>query len=198
LLVDQRQQPTDLPPELVEWFAVDIDLGDAPELHLAGLEGDDLLRCFEVLRARASGWSGRTFHIDASGLDVTVADRPDVAELVLDGQVSVACVGTEQLEVDGVRLPRLDMFLYPSAIQFFWWPSEQWTPERVAAFLRLLAELLDLAPEAELRPDPRYPAPPRQRLGRALASYLGAPSGHLGRVRVRRGALDAGSTRVMS
>jgi hypothetical protein len=169
-------QSNDLPSELVEWFSVEINLGDAPELHLVGLEDDELLRCFAVLQARAAGWSRRTFHIDAQGIDVTVGDRPDVAELVLTRQASFACIGTDQLDLNGVRLPLLEMFLYPSEIQFFWWPSPDWTPERIAAFLGLLVELLDLAPTAALLPDTRYPAAGRERLARALVSYLGLPS----------------------
>jgi hypothetical protein len=176
--VTMELQPVahDLPWELVQWFSVEVDQGDAPELHLAGLEADGLVRCFAVLHAHADKWSARTFHIDAEGIDVTVVDRPEVAELVVSRQVGVACVGTDELDVDGVRLPLVEMFLYPSEIQFFWWPSAQWKAERITAFLGLLVELLDLAPGSELRPDPRYLAPARSALGRALASYIGRPS----------------------
>ena len=34
-----------LAPELVDWFACGIDKGDAPELHLVGLQPGDLERC---------------------------------------------------------------------------------------------------------------------------------------------------------
>lgn len=174
--MDLGQVAGELPAELVEWFSVDVDEGDFPELHLAGLERDELVGCFSVMQSLASGWSDRTFHIDDPGIDVTVGERPDVAELVLAGQVSVACVGTDQIEVQGVRLPLVDMFLYPSQIQFFWRPGEWWTPERIAGFLGLLVGFLDLAPGAELRPDPRYPTAARERLGRALGAYIRLPS----------------------
>ncbi len=170
------QIASELPPELLEWFSVEVDPGDAPELHMAGLQGNDLATCFKILQSLASGWSDRTFHLDAEGIDVTVADRPDVAELVLAREVSVACVSTDELEVNGVRLPVLGMFLYPSAIQFFWWPEKAWTAVRIATFLGLLVGFLDLAPEAELRPDPRYSPAARERLGRALGDYIRMPS----------------------
>jgi hypothetical protein len=174
--MDSGQIAEEISAELVQWFSVELDLGDFPELHLAGLERDELLKCFTVLQSLASGWSDRTFHIDAQGIDVTVGERPDVAELVRAGQVSVACVGTDQIEVQGVRLPLVDMFLYPSEIQFFWRPGPWWPPVQIATFLGLLIGFLDLAPGSELRPDPRYPVASRERLGRALGAYSGLPS----------------------
>jgi hypothetical protein len=166
----------EVPLELVEWFSVEIDFGDFPELHLIGLQGDDLLRCFEVLQSLAAGWSDRRFHIDAQAIDVTIDERPDVAELVIAREVGVACVSTDQLEVHGVQLPLLSMFLQPSAIQFFWRPEPAWTPVRLATFLGLLVGLLDLAANSQLSPDPRYPLEARERLGRALGEYIGMPS----------------------
>jgi hypothetical protein len=174
--MDQPGLPNELPPELREWFSVEIDLGDAPELHLVGLEAAEFVRCFDTLRRYAGIWSSRTFHIDAENADVTIGERPDVAELVVRREVSVACVGTDNFEVDGVRLPLIDMFLYPHEIQFFWWPSDEWQPEQIGAFFRLLTELLDLAPAAELSVDPRYPEPSRRRLGRAVGRSIGKPS----------------------
>jgi len=174
--MERPELSDDLPPELREWFSVEIDMGDAPELHLVGLETTEFVRCFDTLRRYAGTWSGRTFHIDAENADVTIAERPDVAELVARREVSVACVGTDALEVDGVRLPLVDMFLSPQEIQFFWWPSDEWQPDRIAAFFRLLTELLDLAPAAELSVDPRYPKDSRRRLGRAVGRFIGKPS----------------------
>lgn len=166
----------DLPPELQEWFSVDVDQGDKPELHLVGLEVSEFLRCFDVLRRCAGSWSDRTFHIDAEHADVTMAQRPDVAELVARGEVTVACVSTDGLSVNGVDLPLIEMFLYPHEIQFFWRPSEEWEPERVAAFFSLLHDLLGLAPAAQLAVDTRYPRSSRERLGAAAGEFLGQPA----------------------
>jgi hypothetical protein len=150
--------------------------GDAPELHLVGLKAAEFVRCFDTLRLHAGPWSSRTFHIDVENAEVTIADRPDVAELVVRREVSVACVGTDAFEVDGVRLPLVDMFLYPHEIQFFWWPSDEWQPEQIGAFFRLLTKLLDFAPTAELSVDPRYPESSRRRLGKAVGRFIGQPS----------------------
>jgi hypothetical protein len=68
------------------------------------------------------------------------------------------------------------MFLYPHEIQFFWWPSDKWQPERIGTFFGLLTELLDLAPAAELLVDPRYPESSRRRLGTAVGRFIGQPS----------------------
>jgi hypothetical protein len=87
--MDQPGLPNELPPELREWFSVEIDLGDAPELHLVGLEAAEFVRCFDTLRRYAGIWSSRTFHIDAENADVTIGERPDVAELVRCPVVSV-------------------------------------------------------------------------------------------------------------
>jgi hypothetical protein len=165
-----------LAPELVDWFACEIDKGDAPELHLVGLQPGDLERCFAAIVERAPEWNDRTFHIDDEGVDVTVREKPDVAQLVAQGRASHACLGAEGIAVDGVELPLLEMFLFVDELQFFWWPDASWTPERVAAFFALVRRLLALAPAAYLRPDPRYPATSRRTLGELIGRVLGDPS----------------------
>jgi hypothetical protein len=107
---------------------------------------------------------------------VTVHDRPDVAQLVARRRASHACLGAEGIAVDGVELPLVEMFLDVDEMQFFWWPDASWTPERVAAFFLLVIRLLALAPATRLRPDPRYPAASRRRLGELIGRVLGDPS----------------------
>ncbi len=165
-----------LAPELVDWFAREIDRGDAPELHLVGLQPGDLERCFAAIAESAPKWNDRTYHIDAEGVDVTLHERPEAARLVAQGRASHACLGAERIVVDGIELPLVEMFLFADEIQFFWWPDAAWTPERVAAFFVLIGRLLALAPAASLRPDPRYPADSRRRRGELIGSALGDPS----------------------
>jgi hypothetical protein len=162
--------------ELLEWFDTEVDEGDAPELHLTGLLAGDLSRCFSVIAGGSPRWSDRTFHIDADARDYTVSQRPDVAELVASGQAPFACIGAEGIKIAGVELPLLEMFLFASAIQFFWWPSSAWTVERVSAFFALLVDLLKAAPTSKLTPDPRYPAASRRRLVAAIAAFIGEPA----------------------
>ena len=76
------------------------------------------------------------------------------------------------ITVDGVELPTLSMFIHRDAIQFFWDAGPPWTERHVGAFLALLAQLLDVAPEAALRPDPSYPEPRRLLLGRLFGLHL--------------------------
>jgi hypothetical protein len=165
-----------LVPELLGWFACEIDKGDAPELHLVGLQPGDLERCFAAIVELAPQWNDRTFHIDDEGIDVTVRERPDVAQLVAEGRASHACLGAEGIAVDGVKLPLVEMFVFVDELQFFWWPDASWTPQRVAAFFALLMRLLALAPAAHLRPDPRYPRTSRWKLGELIGRVLGDQS----------------------
>jgi hypothetical protein len=165
-----------LVPELVEWFAREIDKGDAPELHLVGLQAGDLERCFAAIAEPAPRWNDRTFHIDDEGVDVTVQERPDVAQLVARGRASQACLGAEGITVDGVELPLVEMFLFVDEMWFFWWPGAGWTADTVAAFFALVMRLLALAPTASLRPDPRYPTTSRRTLGEHIGRVLGDPS----------------------
>jgi hypothetical protein len=166
----------DLDPELIDWFASEINKGDAPELHLVGLRPGDLERCFAAIVELGPQWNDRTFYIDDEGVDVTVHERPDVARLVAQGHAHHACIGAERITVDGVELPLLEMFVDADEVMFFWWPSPAWTPERVAAFLALVKRLLALAPAASLQPDPRYPAASRRRLAELIGRALGDPS----------------------
>ncbi len=161
-----------LDPELVAWFAVEEDESYAPELHLVGLKPGELVRCFEIL-SRGARWNDRTFHVDAEAIDVTVDERPDVAELVAHGSASHACIGAEGIRVGDTELPLLEMFLVDDEIQFFWWPRPAWTTERVAALFALMARLLTVAPSARLRPDPIYSPAIRHRLGRGIARIVG-------------------------
>jgi hypothetical protein len=165
-----------LAPELVDWFACEIDKGDAPELHLVELQAGDLERCFAAIVELGPRWNDRTFHIDDEAVDVTVRERPDVAQLVAQGRASHACLGAEGIVVGGVNLPLVEMFLFVDEMQFFWWPDDSWTPDRVAAFFALVMRLLALAPAASLRPDPRYPTTTRRTLGELIGRVLGDPS----------------------
>jgi len=159
--------------ELLEWFARDIDEGDAPELHLVGLRDGELVRCFSVLQQHAPQWSDREFHVDAESVDATVAERPDVAELVSSRRASYACIGADGITVDGVTLPPVEMFLFVDEIQFFWWPSPDWTRERVAAFFALLLRLMGYTEMGALRPDPRYALTARRRLAEVMSRLIG-------------------------
>jgi hypothetical protein len=67
------------------------------------------------------------------------------------------------------------MFLFVDEIEFFWWPGDDWTSERVAAFLCLLDRLHAAAPASKLRPDPRYTLKSRRAIGALLAQALDAP-----------------------
>jgi hypothetical protein len=163
-----------LEPGLVEWFRPqEDDAGDGPELHLVGLREGDLVACFAAIAESRPRWNDRTFYIDDEEIDVTVEQRPDVAELVAAGRSSVACVGAQGIAVEGVELPLVEMFLLPEEIELFWWPSFEWSPERVAAFFALMLRLLELAPAAALRPDPRYTSEARRTLGALIARLLG-------------------------
>ena len=161
-----------LDPELVAWFGDEEDVGDAPELHLVGLAPGELVECFETIRSLGARWNDRTFYIEDEQVDVTVAERPEVAELVAADRASHTCIGAEGITVDGVELPLLEMFLDADEIEFFWWPDPEWTAERVAALFALLLRLLEIAPAAALRPDPRYPIDARRRLGRLIARAI--------------------------
>jgi hypothetical protein len=161
--------------ELVEWFACEIDPGDAPELHLVGLRPGDLERCFAAIVELGPRWNDRTFYIDDEAVDVTVRERPDVARLVAERRVSHACLGAEGITVCGIELPLLEMFLFHDELLFFWWPDAAWTPDRVAAFFALIARLWALAPAASLQPDPRYPAASRRRLAELIDRVVSRP-----------------------
>lgn len=134
------------------------------------------MHCFDAIQRHGPQWSNRTFFLEDEGRDVTVHERPDVASLAASGAVPVACVGARDLEIHGTKLPLVEMFLYPSEIQFFWWPGPAWTPACTQAFLGLLAELLDSTAVSQLRVDPRYPESSRRRLRDALAAAGFPPS----------------------
>jgi hypothetical protein len=121
-----------------------------PELHLIGLSGDDVVAVFKHLNRRGARWNDRAFYLDGEGIDVTVSEQPDVAEVVVSGQVSHACVGADGIGLDGAELPTLSMFIYPDSIEFFWETGPPWREDHVPVFLAIMRELLDLAPNASL------------------------------------------------
>ena len=81
---------------LVEEFT---DTGDEqpgnvePKVHVVGLSGRDVVALVGHLNRLGATWNEQTFHLDAEGIDVTVSERPDVAELVVAGRAAYACVG---------------------------------------------------------------------------------------------------------
>jgi hypothetical protein len=122
----------------------------------------------EHLTHRGARWNDRTFSLDAEGIDVTVSQRPDVAALVVSGQAGHACVGADGIGLDGVELPTLSMFIYSDSIEFFWETGPPWREGHVPVFLAIMRELLDLAPDAALRPDPALLEEFRTALGDAI------------------------------
>lgn len=161
--------------DLVDWFRVEIDEGDAPELHLVGLQQGDVTRCFGAFSEFEPRWTDRTFYIDDEDVDMTIHQRPELPQLLEEGRVTHACLGAERLTVDGVELPLVEMFWLVDAIEFFWWPGKAWSRRRVAAFFVLLQALLALVPTGALRPDPRYPGEARKAYGDLIAHLLGDP-----------------------
>ena len=159
--------------EFVGWG--DADGEDQPELHLVGLAPDDLLACLGLLEQLGASWGDWLFHIDAEGVDVRVADRPDVAELVVRGETSTPCITADGVTVDGVALPAVSMFLHPDSIEFFWDAGSAWTERRALGFLTLMARLLDTAPRASLRPDPHLPEDKRRVVGRLVGEAINRP-----------------------
>jgi hypothetical protein len=97
-----------------------------------------------------------------------VSEQPDVAALVVSGQVSHACVGADGIGLDGAELPTLSMFIYPDSIEFFWETGPPWREDHVPVFLAIMRELLDLAPNASLRPDPAFVDEYRTAVGDAI------------------------------
>ena len=146
-----------------------------PELHVVGLSSQDVVAIVEHLNHLGARWNDRTFHLNAEGIDVTVSERPDVAALVVGGQASSACVGADGVGLDGVELPTLSMFIHTDAVEFFWDTGPPWTEQHVPAFLALMGQLLDLAPNAALRPDPTYSEEHRKLLGRLIGEAIGRP-----------------------
>ena len=65
------------------------------------------------------------------------------------------------------------MFICRDSIQLFWAVGPPWNERHVAAFLALLVHVLDLAPDAALRPDPGYPEEWRRVLGRLIGDAIG-------------------------
>jgi hypothetical protein len=65
------------------------------------------------------------------------------------------------------------MFICRDSIQLSWAVGAAWNERHVAAFLALLVQILDLAPDAALRPDPSYPEQWRQLLGRLIGDAIG-------------------------
>jgi hypothetical protein len=141
---------------------------------LIGLQEGELERLWSILQEHAPRWTDRMFWLEAEGRDVSVEERPDVAGLIATGSVAYACLGAQDLNVSGVRLPLVEMFLHTHEVQFFWWPGDAWNPARVSAFFSLLGKLLAMSPTARLRPDPRYGLAARRSLVRHMAVLVGA------------------------
>lgn len=128
-----------------------------PELHLVGLTADQVAAVVAHLDRLGAEWD----------------ERPDVAALVARGEH--VCVGADGITVDGTTLPCVSMFVYPDSIEFFWDAGRPWTERHVESFLALLAQILGLAPEAALRPDPSYREEQRRLLGRLIGDAVGRP-----------------------
>lgn len=127
------------------------DDGSLPEIRVDFAAPDALVAGYAVLRARAARivseaptfWS---IEAEERALDSV----PNAAELVVSGDAEPFHVVLGGLDVGGVELPDLGVFVTPDQIALDYRMGPAWGPAQLGALFELLRELVRADPAARL------------------------------------------------
>jgi len=128
----------------------DTDDGSLPEVVFGGLGPGDLEAAFALLRSRADpdALAGQTVWDEQRRADVPMADVPDAVARVADERNPSFHVVFRALRSEGVALPALGVFVDPDSLALDYRMGSDWDERTLAAFVRLVGDILAVAPHA--------------------------------------------------
>ena len=148
------------------------DDGSLPGVDFAGLTPDSVrsitdyfFRSGEVTDKNATLWDNR------SEQDVNLSEIADPAGLVSCGAACPFHCCFSGISWNQVELPVLGLFVFQESLEIDYRMGAEWNPDRVDAFLRLIAHLISIAPEATVESAEQEGLPFPGRFDEALDHY---------------------------
>jgi hypothetical protein len=151
----------DLWVALREWF--EVDDGSLPEVVFSDLPRGVLPALLGFLMERSAPDSTQPLILWDTALSAAAPIEPlTAAARVASGEIPNFHVRIQGIEVDGIALPSLGIFVCTDELALDYRMGGEWTPAVLAAFVRLLGAMHALAPAARLesRGDTDMPADP--------------------------------------
>ena len=145
--------------------------GSLPEVRFEDVADENLPRLFERLRSRAEHLSDAGFWDLEHGRDERVAAVPNAAALVAEGKAEGFHFLAVGAAIDGARLPEIGAFVLRGEFALDYQPGPVWDERTFNAFLALICELRQLAPEARVTTEPGVTDDYRAAFEREVAQY---------------------------
>jgi hypothetical protein len=145
-------------PSVNDWlwtelhYFFDTDDGSLPRVCLDYQDKRAVVGAFKYLRTRGQDvtYQGATFWSVTHARDRPLDSVPNAAVLVVSGDAHAFHFLLRGIEVDGIRLPDLGVFLFDEGIELDYRMGPEWRSAEVVAFFRLLLNLASLDPNASL------------------------------------------------
>src|SRR5687768_7482029 len=134
----------------------DTDDGSLPEVRVDFADKQAVIAAFAELRSRGQDAAngGATFWSIAHSEACPLSSVPNAAELVVSGEAEPFHLLLRGIDIGGVRLPDLGVFVFDDEIAIDYHMGPQWGPNEVRGLFQVLLELSRLDPESSLALEP--------------------------------------------
>jgi hypothetical protein len=141
--------------ELHDYF--DTDDGSLPEVRVDFADKQAVIRAFAELRARGKDVThrGSTFWSVTDAKDCPLDSVPNAAALVVSGEAQPFHFVLRDIEMSGVRLPDLGVWIFDDQIAINYRMGEEWGSTTLRALLGLLLAISHLDPKSSVTLDPK-------------------------------------------
>lgn len=147
--------------------------GALPGISIHDLTGPQVAIVYATLRSRSRREFGeQTFWDRELAQDRKLDDVPEAAELVIRGHADSFHHCLHAIEVGGVELPPLGIFVFDDEIELDYDPSDAWGWNEIAGLFELLLEIAQIAPEARISLDDEVSPRETQRFDAAWSEFL--------------------------
>ena len=148
------------------------DDGSLPSVDFSELSADGLRSIVTYfLSSGVIETSDATIYDNISERDLNLSEVADPVGLVISGRVSTFHCCFARIRWGNVELPTLGLFVFPDGVDIDYRMGDEWSPDCVDAFYRLISHFISLAPEAvvESGVSPSLPFP--EQFDEALDHY---------------------------
>jgi hypothetical protein len=124
----------------------DTDDGSLPEIELTNLNPSQIGSVFSFLLVRGKEKDGRFWDKELKA-ERNIEDVENAAMLVADYRAHPFHIVLSDIEVDGVTIPALGVFIFQKVIVLDYRMGEGWGPSELGALFCFLSQMKKLAPE---------------------------------------------------
>lgn len=153
----------------------DTNDGSLPEIHLSFSNPQATIRAYGILRSRSKGFltEDPTYYSIVDGMDVRLDSVEDPAALVVGEQAEPFHVVLAGMEVNGIPIPDIGVFVLPREVMLDYRMGLSWRAPELEALFALLFELAALDEGASPALEECMPKRDKERFQRSWQRWIG-------------------------